>query len=161
MENTRLWYEHGLAFACTRCGHCCSGYPGYVYLSEQDLDSITKYLGTDKTRVLRRYTRLVQVYGEQRLSLVEKLPSDCVFWNGLCSVYPARPYQCRSFPFWRRVLASPRNWEHAGASCPGIGRGPVHPPREVEAWLEGAPPYNVRRFQSLKQVHRAHRRCFR
>jgi hypothetical protein len=161
MDTTQRWYAQGLFFRCTGCGHCCSGYPGYVYLSEQDVDSIAGFLGLDKTRFLRRYTRLVRVFGEQRLSLLEKQPFDCVFWNGSCTVYPVRPYQCRSFPFWKQNVASPHHWERAGATCPGIGRGDVHTPQVIESWLKKVPCYDVRRFSSLKLVYRAHRRQFR
>ena len=24
------WYNDGLRFTCTRCGHCCTGEPGFV-----------------------------------------------------------------------------------------------------------------------------------
>ncbi|MFW6181483.1 MAG: YkgJ family cysteine cluster protein [Spirochaetota bacterium] len=147
MKDTRLWYARGLAFQCTMCGHCCSGYPGYVYLSARDLDSIPEFLGMDKPLFMRRYTRVVQVYGERRLSLVEKPPCDCVFWNGSCAVYPVRPYQCRSFPFWKGILASRADWERAAISCPGIGRGPLHPPGEIQAWLHWEPCYDLRGFR--------------
>ena len=26
------WYRDGLRFECTRCGHCCTGAPGYVWV---------------------------------------------------------------------------------------------------------------------------------
>ena len=32
------FYEKGLAFECQGCGYCCSSEPGYVFLSEKDIN---------------------------------------------------------------------------------------------------------------------------
>ncbi len=37
-----------------------------------------------------------------------------------CSVYPARPRHCRSFPFWPSILEDPEAFELARRTCPGI-----------------------------------------
>ena len=39
------WYSGGLAFECTRCGHCCTGDPGFVWVTEEELAAIAKFLG--------------------------------------------------------------------------------------------------------------------
>jgi len=71
-----------------------------------------------------------------RLSLKEKPNLDCILWeNGGCSVYDARPLQCRSFPFWSSCVSSAEEWEFHAAQCPGIGTGPLHDRREIERWL--------------------------
>ena len=69
----------------------------------------------------------------QRLSLRERTSSaggqpseDCIFWRDGCAVYEARPFQCRSYPFWRELLASKKAWREAARSCPGIGRDAGH-----------------------------------
>ena len=67
---------------------------------------------------------LVMVYSNTavacRLSLVDKPEhADCVFWEGDagCAIYPVRPTQCRTFPFWSEHLRSPEAWrERAGGS---------------------------------------------
>ena len=74
--------------------------------------------------------------GVARLSLREHDNYDCVFWEeGGCSVYAARPLQCRSFPFWPSLLADAESWRMAGEDCPGIGSGPLHSGIEVGYWL--------------------------
>lgn len=40
-----------------------------------------------------------------------------------CSIYPVRPIQCRSFPFWPENISNVDNWENLKKMCPGIGRG--------------------------------------
>ena len=60
-------------------------------------------------------------------SLTEKLNFECVFWSGAqgCTVYSARPKQCRTWPFWQRNVASGEHWRAAARGCPGIGQGPL------------------------------------
>ena len=60
--------------------------------------------------------------GEKRLSLQETTGPegyDCVFWNGGCTVYAARPCQCRTYPFWPYMLLNSAAWENAAKDCPG------------------------------------------
>jgi hypothetical protein len=40
-----------------------------------------------------------------------------------CSIHPAKPTQCRIFPFWPELTGSKRKWSHTAAWCPGIGKG--------------------------------------
>jgi len=72
---------------------------------------------------------------EERLSLREKSNFDCIFWNAGCTVYDARPLQCRVFPFWDMVVASPEAWETAGRGCPGINTGELRAREEIERCL--------------------------
>ena len=53
----------------------------------------------------------------------ERANFDCVFYRPGegCTVYAARPTQCRTYPFWGRILASPTTWEIEAETCPGIG----------------------------------------
>jgi len=147
-NQSESFYAHGLQFACLKCGNCCTGAPGYVYLSEGDIESIAEFLKKDKGTFIEQYTRVVHIFGERRLSLNEKANFDCVFWNRLCTVYEARPYQCRSFPFWKRHLVSSREWEKVGQRCPGINRGHLFSASQIEVLLRGTPNYNIDRFTS-------------
>ncbi len=147
------FYHRGLQFECTRCGKCCTGYPGFVYLSENDIDSIAKFLKMSKGSFARKYTRSVHVFEEPRMSLTEKPPYDCVFWDGLCTIYPVRPYQCRSYPFWKRNLVSEREWEKVGSTCPGINRGRVHSRIEIDAWVQNVPSYKCETFLSWPDIY--------
>jgi Fe-S-cluster containining protein len=40
-----------------------------------------------------------------------------------CSIHPAKPTQCRIFPFWPELVDSKREWKKTAAYCPGIGKG--------------------------------------
>ncbi len=126
------WYADGLRFECTRCGHCCTG-EGYVWVSRGRIRQIAEFLEMSVEEFSRRYLRRV----ENRLSLVEKENTDCVFWerdNG-CTIYPVRPRQCRTFPFWPEHLKSPDAWRALAAVVPGIGRGRRHGAGEIRRRL--------------------------
>jgi Fe-S-cluster containining protein len=112
------WYGEGLRFECTRCGRCCTGGHGFVWLEDRDLVSIAAHLGTSLDDLGRRYVRRVGA----RYALLES-PTDgaCVFLSGnRCSIYDVRPAQCRRYPFWDRLLESPERWREAAVECEGI-----------------------------------------
>jgi Fe-S-cluster containining protein len=149
MQGNGRFYERGLQFECNRCGKCCTGFPGYVYLSENDIKNISQFLQQTKDRFLKKYTKTVHVFTEQRLSLTEKANYDCVFWNKLCTIYPARPYQCRAYPFWKRYLISRREWCRAGEFCPGINNGKLHHGSEIDFYTINVPSYDMSQFKCL------------
>jgi Fe-S-cluster containining protein len=126
------WYADGLRFECTRCGRCCTG-KGYVWVSEERIREIAEFLGISVERFTRRHVRRV----ESRLSLVEKEHADCVFWerDRGCTIYPVRPVQCRTFPFWPEHLESPDAWRDLADEVPGVGRGRRHGESEIRRRL--------------------------
>lgn len=62
---------------------------------------------------------------------------DCVFLDGTrCSVYEARPEQCRTWPFWPENMVDQRTWnEEVVSFCPGVGKGRLHTLEEIRATL--------------------------
>ena len=135
MDNTPF-YADGLRFSCTRCSRCCRHTPGYVFLSEGDLRRLSTFLAMTRDELVRTHCRQVRFGQFKRLSLTEKPNLDCIFWEGDgCSVYSARPFQCQSFPFWSTHLGSPEDWQNAAETCPGVGKGQLHPRDEIERWM--------------------------
>lgn len=132
------WYADGLAFACTRCGNCCSGAPGYVWVNEAECRQIAKTLGVPPADFLKHHTRVVGA----RRSLLEHDDGDCVFLerhaDGTtgCRIHDARPTQCRTWPFWKSNLWSARAWEQTATDCPGIDQGATHPLPVIQAALQ-------------------------
>jgi Fe-S-cluster containining protein len=92
-------------------------------------------LGIGVEELGRRYLRRVG----SRVSLVERQDGDCVFWSNTegCTVYEARPSQCRTFPFWQGILKNEGSWAAAGGSCPGVGEGRLYTLGEIEALAGG------------------------
>ena len=131
------WFRSGLRFECTRCGACCAGAPGYVWVEYEEIRRLAERLALSIEQFGKAYLRRVG----NRLSLIETSEHACIFWDSRdgCTVYDARPDQCRTWPFWRGNLASPADWERTAGLCPGIGRGPVHGADQILAALDGTP----------------------
>lgn len=112
------WYKEGLRFGCTQCGQCCTGTPGFVWLDEHDITVLCEHLKLTKEKFLQTYTRLV----DGKISLIEDPKNfDCVFLkNNKCSLYGARPKQCKRFPFWDSILESKEDWDLTQQYCEGI-----------------------------------------
>lgn len=122
-SNDSPWYADGLRFECTRCGDCCAGKPGYVWVELDEIRRLAEYVELSLEEFGARFLRRV---GE-RVSLVETREFDCVFWDSQegCQVYEARPQQCRTWPFWQANLSTPEAWSRTQQVCPGAGRGPI------------------------------------
>ena len=82
----------------------------------------------------RKYLRRV----EGRRSLLEHPNGDCIFFKDRgCIVYPLRPRQCRTFPFWPENLRSRRAWEELKDECPGVGKGRLFLLKEIQLIRRG------------------------
>jgi len=123
------WYADGLRFTCTQCGNCCTGPRGFVWFNAEEGRAIAEHLGMSEEAFYGKYARREL----SRWTLDEVKVGfgkyDCVFLQEDergrrgCSIYPVRPQQCRTWPFWPENLESPRSWQRASRTCPGIGAG--------------------------------------
>lgn len=123
-NDSRLpWYREGLCFECQPdCGNCCRnhGSYSYVYLDSDEAVAIANHLGISLEAFCSRYTTVED--GELILRMDQP---ECAFLDGnKCTIYGARPTQCRTFPFWPENLTSRKRWQSMSEFCPGIDRGP-------------------------------------
>lgn len=131
------WYEKGLRFECTGCGQCCTGQPGYVWISESEMGQAAQYLQISLQEFKNSYTR--QING--KYSLLERKRDnqyDCIFLEGKkCKIYHHRPHQCRSFPWWPQNLESQQTWNETAKECEGIHScAPIHSSEKIQENLE-------------------------
>ena len=133
-----LFYKNGLAFQCQRCSACCRHEPGFVFLSQVDLDALCKETKLEEDEFIAVYGRWVPWEGElEILSLKEKANNDCIFWGDEgCAEYASRPYQCSSYPFWGSILRDKKTWEDCARDCPGIGKGAIIAGDVIESLLD-------------------------
>lgn len=112
------WYKEGLYFKCTQCSGCCTGFPGYVWIEDEEIEKMYKFLKISKEEFLKTYTR--KVYG--KISLKENFINyDCCFLkNKKCMIYEVRPKQCQNFPFWENNLKNSNSWNALKEFCPGV-----------------------------------------
>jgi len=147
------WYADGLNFTCTCCGNCCTGGPGYVWITLEEIARLADHLKLSVKETIRRHCRKLGT----RYSLKERQnPTtksfDCIFLkeipaplnNGkevdrieqpkrVCGIYEVRPLQCRTWPFWDGNLASKQQWDKTSNTvCPGMSTGKHYPLDRIE-----------------------------
>jgi Fe-S-cluster containining protein len=142
VKSRNAWYIDGLHFECVQCGRCCSGPgEGYIWVARPEIQFIADYLKISTGEVRRKYLKRVGI----RFSIIEdKNTKDCIFLEIVkmadaridgekrCRIYPVRPNQCRTWPFWPSNLTSQNNWNEATRRCAGINRGRRYTFDEIE-----------------------------
>jgi Fe-S-cluster containining protein len=130
---TEPWYQDGLRFRCTRCGNCCTGEPGFVWVNDEEIAAIAEHRGQSVADVALMYTK-VAIRGR---SLLEQSNGDCVFYDRQqgCTIYPVRPRQCQTWPFWESNVATPQTWQRTCEICPGSGKGELISAEEITRQL--------------------------
>ena len=124
------WYEKGIKFECTACGKCCTNHGDYqyVYLGKSDMEAISAFLklGIDEFFLKHCDT-------ENGWIVLRPGPSHCEFLgeNG-CRIYPVRPKQCASWPFWSENLELETWMSQIVPCCEGVGRGALYPADEID-----------------------------
>jgi uncharacterized protein len=111
-----------LRFTCQRgCINCCN-MEGWVYLTEDDLKRAAKFTGMSAKAFESKF-----VYRTRHQMRLRKPPDkQCSFLQEHgCSIHPAKPTQCRTFPFWPELVERRTAWNRTGRYCPGIGKGPL------------------------------------
>jgi len=104
-----------------------------VWVGRAEIEALARFLGLSVDDFGKRYLRKVGL----RHSLIEKPNGDCVFYDRGCTVYPARPAQCRSFPFWGENLKSRKAWDDVAAECPGMNRGKLYTLEKIRSVRRG------------------------
>jgi len=120
-----------LRFECTGCGDCCRR-PGYVYFDHDDEVRAAEFLGMSAETFREGY---LEVLDEE---WVLNVPPDsaCPFLlDDACTIHPARPKQCATYPFWSEIVNKPGGWVKERKECPGIDRGRVYSWDEIESLL--------------------------
>jgi Fe-S-cluster containining protein len=159
-EKSEPWYADGLRFTCSQCGNCCTGGPGFVWLTKDEIAKIADHLRITPGEMVERYCRKV---GE-KFSLIESVNKgqhDCIFLVDMpqsrgagdkvvqtkrgCRIYPVRPLQCRTWPFWPENLSNEKTWNLAARKCHGMNTGrtfkikQIHAIRDASDWPRNPP----------------------
>lgn len=131
-----------LRFECQRGCIACCDQEGWVYITEDDLRKAAKFLGMTASAFERKY-----VYRTSRRMRLRKPPDrQCTFLSDAgCSIHPAKPTQCRLFPFWPELVEKRSGWASAAKFCPGIGQGEliqIGSAVEIASEMRTAYPYH-------------------
>ncbi|MGR3310684.1 MAG: YkgJ family cysteine cluster protein [Candidatus Brocadiales bacterium] len=131
----------GLRFECQRCGVCCQGEPGYVWVTIEEIKKIANHVGISLDEFGKKYVRKVGA----RYSLLEFANGDCVMYDNGCKIYPVRPCQCATFPFWPNILQTPADWEKITQLCPSVSNGSLYSQKEIQNIVEVQQRYESQR----------------
>lgn len=91
-----------------------------MYLTEQDLREAAALLGVSAAQFGLRYAR------RTRRTLRLRKPRDrqyAFLRDGGCAIHPAKPTQCRLYPFWPERVSDSGAWKRGARLCPGMGCG--------------------------------------
>ena len=89
-----LHQELFAGYDCCQCGNCCRAYS--TYLSEEEINSISAYLGMTRQKFLEDCL----IRGREGL----ELPPPCRFleMDCRCQIQECKPEKCRGFPYTDR-----------------------------------------------------------
>lgn len=109
--------EIKIKFKCQQCGNCCRA-PGFVHLSKTEAKQIADFLKLSCFDFKKKYTEWVLFAGRVLKGTGE---ASCIFLeNNKCAIYPVRPEQCRTFPFWDSILKDETEIKYVKTFCKGI-----------------------------------------
>jgi Fe-S-cluster containining protein len=100
-----------------------------VWVEPEEIASIAEFRGEQVEETRGLFTRIVG----SKHSLREKTNGDCVFYDREqgCTIYPVRPRQCQTWPFWDSNVATPESWKRTQKVCPGANQGELIPVEEI------------------------------
>jgi len=136
------WWSTGIRFECQGSGQCClsrKGY-GYVYLTSKDISRLAKHFQLSPRNFKKLYCGTHD--GEIYLlppSIRTQSPlkaSGCRYLSDKrCSVYKARPMQCRTWPFWPENMDAKIWTNEVMRDCPGVGKGRLFSAKTIRCIL--------------------------
>lgn len=130
--SAKPWWNDGIQFQCQGSGKCCTSHGefGFVFLTLEDRQRMAKHLGVTTSAFTKKYCdKLGPAF---HLKEDPKNP-DCMFLkNKGCSIYEARPVQCRTWPFWPEVMNAKAWKKEVVDFCPGVNKGKVWSREEIE-----------------------------
>jgi Fe-S-cluster containining protein len=98
-------------------------------VNANEVEAIAEHLHEPVDQMAAMYTRAAG----RRTSLREQSNGDCIFYDKAagCTIYPVRPRQCRTWPFWESNVVTPEAWEMTCEICPGSGQGELISAEEI------------------------------
>ena len=106
---------------CDTCaGNCCIGESGYIWINKSEIETLAKHLDMSIEDLAYKYLFKAGYKYSIKEKQLDKNNYACVFFDlekKCCSIYEARPIQCRTFPFWDYFK---ENKEEVFKECPAI-----------------------------------------
>ncbi len=107
--------------ACDACeGNCCIGESGYIWINKAEITKLASHLNLSIDELGLQYLKKVGYKYSIKERVLDENNYACVFFDlekKQCSIYEARPSQCRTFPFWNYFK---ENINEVKEECPAI-----------------------------------------
>lgn len=171
--------EKGVYFTCQMCGKCCQGMKeGEIYLYQEDIENLSSFLGYEGEKGLKEFGK--KYVSIKRHSYYWKAPNksrgrtyyidvlalklignteECQFLvDNECTVYKARPFQCRSFPIgWKMLMTVRKKFLAYARKCPGLklsrkNQGNFHSREQMDKLMEKEEKLEQDYFLTLKKA---------
>lgn len=166
--------ENGIRFSCQTCGDCCRGLnEGEVYLYKDDIVRLANHLDMKGKKGLKnfskKYLKVIndrffwrdidakkgKTYRFKTLGFAFKGDDDhCHFLKkNMCILHEARPFQCRSFPFWQMMVSSSKNFQDYTKKCKGLQilKGKFYSKEEILNWAKSEYKIEEKYFLEMKE----------
>ena len=137
MENAQRLADEirSTGFSCLMCGACCSRGEddgNLVLVSAPEIRAIMELTGWAWDKIAEPYPDWMPSHDGGEFTLawcLRRTEKACIFLdkNNRCTIYPARPHICRTYPF---ALEEGRL---AVYDCPGLGQNPLCSEAEIIA----------------------------
>ena len=136
LKKQTTWWDEGIRFECQGSGKCCTSHGefGFVFLTKSDRQRMAKHLKISTLSFSKKYCD--KKNGAFHLK-EDGINLDCLFLKDKkCSIYEARPTQCRTWPFWPEIMNA-KSWKKEVVDfCPGVGKGKVISAKKIKENLE-------------------------
>jgi len=131
-------YHHQASprFSCTGCGICCHGSANaYIAVSPAEISDIRNYLDLTEEKFTEQFLTQ-RLGGGWGIRLRKDGRCSLLGDNNRCRVYPVRPIQCQTYPWWPEILASKASWHKESQRCEGINHGDIVDQAYIEQELQ-------------------------
>jgi len=112
-------FDESGCFSCN--GNCCTGESGYIWVDAKKIEEIATFLNISIKSFKNNYVK--KYYNGYSLKEIKSGGEyKCIFFDEKtkgCEIYPVRPRQCKTFPFWDHFK---NNTEEVQKECPAIIR---------------------------------------
>ncbi len=116
-EGFNFGFDSSKCFSCE--GNCCVGESGYIWCNPKEIDDMAGFFDLSRQDFIDKNIRKVGYKSSLKEIKISK-SYNCIFFDldkKACKIYPVRPQQCRTFPFWEHFK---NNIKEVEKECPGI-----------------------------------------
>ena len=119
-------------------------------MSRKEFTAVSEFLGMTTDDFIKTYAKHV-LYRDGQVAWIHFANdgASCVFLDdetNYCKIHPVKPIQCRAYPFYPNLLASPEAWDAECRRADDDMESPLPPWTTTAAGCEGMKPIGSEDF---------------